>query len=194
MAVLPVCYEDATDELKSIYADIKTSFSVDDVPNWALFLGSQTQILAMLVDFTKKVYAQESIPQLLRELIIFCVSVSNEADYCRQYHAHSALSLSQGMTYQDLENMLQGNSSAYIPERYVKIIEATKAYIVSNCPSKSKSEDLRSSCENDDEYKELVNVIALATLFNTYTKAFEIPIDESAKILDFNKKIDSRPF
>jgi AhpD family alkylhydroperoxidase len=96
-------YENASDEVKAVYDDIKQRRNVADVNNFWKALANQPQTLARTWEASREVMAAGALDALTKEMIYIAVSVANNCDYC--IHSHTAAAFSKGMTpeqYQEL--------------------------------------------------------------------------------------------
>ena len=70
------------------------------------------------------------IPELLKQLILFKISIKAGNEYCTSLHAHAALNLDPTLTYDDLVALSGGDCTASLPPSFPVAIEiVTRASI-----------------------------------------------------------------
>lgn len=89
-------YEDASDEVKAVYDDIKSSRSLDDVNNFWKYLANDPTTLRRTWKSLKEVMAPGALDPLTKEMIYVAISISNNCGYC--IASHSAAAAKAGMT------------------------------------------------------------------------------------------------
>ena len=89
-------YEDASDEVREIYDDIRTLRKTDFINNFWKGLANNPEQLRRTWTGIKEVMAPGTIDPLTKELIYIAVSVANKCEYC--IHSHTAAARAKGMT------------------------------------------------------------------------------------------------
>ena len=89
-------YENASDAVKAIYDDIKTSRKLDDVNNFWKYLARDPALLKRTWESVKEVMAPGALDPLTKEMIYLAVSVTNGCGYC--IASHTAAARKAGMT------------------------------------------------------------------------------------------------
>lgn len=97
-------YEDASDEVKAVFDDIKHTRNVKDVNNFWKALANQPTTLKRTWEDLKQVMQPGALDPLTKELIYVAVSVTNNCDYC--IHSHTANAFAKGMTPAQYEELL----------------------------------------------------------------------------------------
>src|SRR3982750_778566 len=92
----PIDYATASDEVKAVFDDIKTSRNVPDVNNFWKYLANDPATLKRTWDSVKEVMAPGALDPLVKEMIYLAVSVSNGCGYC--IASHTAAARKAGMT------------------------------------------------------------------------------------------------
>ena len=100
----PIHYADATQEVRDVYDDIKTTRGVDDVNNFWKHIANHPPTLRRTWDAVKEAMAPGSLTSLFKELIFVAVSAANGCEYCLRCHTDAARR--QGMTTQMLGELL----------------------------------------------------------------------------------------
>jgi AhpD family alkylhydroperoxidase len=98
-------YEDASDEVRAVYDDIKATRQTDYINNIWKVLAHHPPLLRRTWEQTKEIMAGPGVlDPLTRELIYLAVSVSNGCEYCTA--THSAAARAKGMTEQMLGELM----------------------------------------------------------------------------------------
>jgi AhpD family alkylhydroperoxidase len=97
-------YENASDAVKAIYDDIKTSRKLDDVNNFWKYLANDEKTLRRTWESIREVMAPGALDPLVKELIYVAVSVTNNCTYC--IASHSAAAAKAGMTDEQFNELL----------------------------------------------------------------------------------------
>jgi len=82
-----IAYENSSEELKSLYDEILSKLNTDILPNLVSYLGSNILILKGIWQMFDCTMLQGSLSPLLKEFLLFSVSINNVAPYCTEYHA-----------------------------------------------------------------------------------------------------------
>jgi AhpD family alkylhydroperoxidase len=88
--------EEATAEVRAVYADIKQTRKTDWVNNFWKALANHPPTLRRLWTTIKEVMAPGALDPLTKELIYVAVSVTNNCGYC--IASHSAAARAKGMS------------------------------------------------------------------------------------------------
>lgn len=88
--------QNASAEVRAVYADIKAVRKVDDVNNFWKALARHPPTLKRLWTNIKEVMAPGAIDPLTKEMIYIAVSVTNNCGYC--IASHSAAARAKGMS------------------------------------------------------------------------------------------------
>jgi AhpD family alkylhydroperoxidase len=85
-------YEDASDEVRAVYDDIRTTRQTDYINNFWKALANHLSTLWRTWETLKEVMVSPGeIDPLVRELIYIAVSVTNGCEYCIASHTAAAL-------------------------------------------------------------------------------------------------------
>jgi AhpD family alkylhydroperoxidase len=92
-------YEDANDEVRAVYDDIRNTRQTEYINNFWKALANHPPTLQRTWETLKEVMASPGeIDPLMRELIYIAVSVTNGCEYC--IASHSAAARAKGMSDQ----------------------------------------------------------------------------------------------
>ena len=89
-------YEQASEEVKEVFDDIKNLRKIPDVNNFWKCLANQPPTLKRTWESLKDIMAPGALDSLTKEMIYVAVSASNGCEYC--IHSHTAAARKQGMT------------------------------------------------------------------------------------------------
>ncbi len=172
-------YDDASPEVQALYDDIMSTMGVPGVLNSLKALGHNPIILRGVWTMLKSTLIEGEIPELLKQMILFKISVIAGNEYCTSLHAHAALNLDPTLTYDDLKTLIDGECSANMPPSYSVAID-----IVSRVSLESKTigdeewdfeEQLRDEGFSEREIDELLAVGYFSVMMNMLVDAYEIP-------------------
>ncbi len=172
-------YEDASPEVQALYDEIMTTMGAPGVLNSLKALGNNPIILRGVWTMLRSTLIEGEIPELLKQLILFKISVIAGNEYCTSLHAHAALNLDPTLTYDDLMTLSGGDCSANMPPSFPIAID-----IVSRASLEPKSiddedwdfeEQLRDEGFSESEIDELLAVGYFSVMMNMLVDAYEVP-------------------
>jgi alkylhydroperoxidase family enzyme len=172
-------YEDASPEVQELYDEIMDTMGAPTVLNFLKALGNNPHVLRGVWTMLKETVIEGEIPALLKQLILFKISIIAGNEYCTALHGHAALNLDPTLTYDHLVSLSSGACSADLPPSFPVAIE-----IVSRAALESKSceveewefeEQLRDEGFSDSEIDELLAVGFFSVLMNMMVDAYEVP-------------------
>ncbi|MFV0523423.1 MAG: carboxymuconolactone decarboxylase family protein [Acidimicrobiales bacterium] len=174
-----VSYDAADKATRDIYDDYLRTTGAITVPIWLQSLGADTNLLEAYWTRTKGSLQRGRLPLLLKEMVIFVVSVHNGARYCSAAHAHAVLNLDKTLTYEALSSLTEpASQTASLPPSH----RAALDYAIAVAQNANEVPDelfdrLVEADFTDAEIHELQSVIDLSMMFNAYTSAFQLPLD-----------------
>lgn len=169
--------ETAGAETREIYLDFMRRTGSDRIPVYVQSLGHSPQLLRAYWEKTKGCLLEGQLPLLLKEMVVFVVSRTNGAAYCTACHAHAVLQLDRTITYRDLDRMVAGGGD-FLPAAHQAAIRfAQRMAQDANAVDDAEFQALQDAGFSQDEVMELLGVIDLAIMFNTYTSGVRLPID-----------------
>ena len=110
-------YEDAAPEVKELYDEIMDTMGSPTVLNFLMALGNNPNVLRAVWSMLKGTVIAGEIPALLKQLILFKISINIGNEYCTALHGHAALSLAPTLTYDDLVSLSDGSAVGVAPSR-----------------------------------------------------------------------------
>lgn len=172
-------YDAAPREVQAIYDEIMETLGSQDVLNVFKALGNNENILRAVWSMLKNTLVEGEIPALLKELILFRISIKAGNQYCTSLHAHAACGLDSTLNYEDLMALSEGEALAKLPASYQVALD-----VVSRAALQPKSvagddfdleEELRDAGFSEREIDELLAVGYFGIMMNTVTDAYDIP-------------------
>jgi len=172
-------YEDASPEVRAIYDEIMDTMGASAVLNFLKALGHNPHVLQAVWSMLKETVIEGEIPGLLKQLILFKISINVGNEYCTALHGHAALNLDPTLTYDDLDALSGGACSANLPPSFPVAIE-----IITRASLDPKSVDdeewdfedqLRDEGFSDSEIDELLAVGFFSVMMNMLTDTYDVP-------------------
>ena len=174
-----VDYEGASPEVQAIYDEIMATMGSPSVLNFLRALGHNPHVLRAVWSMLKETVIEGEIPALLKQLILFKISITVGNQYCTSLHGHGALNLDPTLSYDDLISLSGADTSANLPPSFPVAIE-----IVSRAALDSKSTDdaefkfedqLRDEGFSESEIDELIAVGLFGVTMNMLTDIYDVP-------------------
>ena len=174
-------YTAANPEVQAVYDEIMDTLGAPDVLNTFKALGNNPRVLRAVWSMVKGTIAEGEIPALLKQLILFKISIIAGNEYCTSRHGHDALNLDSTLTYDDLMALADG-TCAKLPASFQVAIE-----VVAKAALEPKSvadeefdfeEQLRDEGFSESEIDELLAQGLLGVMLNMLTDTYEIPVQE----------------
>ncbi len=172
-------YEDASPAVQAIYDEIMTTMGAPSVLNFLKALGNNEHVLRAVWSMLKGSVIEGEIPALLKQLILFKISISVGNEYCTALHGHAALNLDPTLSYDDLVALSGGSCKASLPPSYPVAID-----VVSRASLECKTvedarwkfeEILRDEGFSESEIDELLAVGYFSVMMNMLVDAYEVP-------------------
>ena len=110
-------YEQASEEVKEVFDDIKNLRKIPDVNNFWKCLANHPPTLKRTWESLKDIMAPGALDSLTKEMIYVAVSASNGCEYC--IHSHTAAARKQGMTDEMFGELMAGVGMANATNRLV---------------------------------------------------------------------------
>jgi alkylhydroperoxidase family enzyme len=175
-------YADASPEVRGAYDEITETLGSPTVPNFLKALGHNVHALRAVWSMLKETVLDGEIPGLLKQLILFRISINAGNKYCTSLHGHAALNLDPTLTYDDLVALSGGICSSSLPPSFPVAID-----IVARAALESKSvadprwdfeDQLRDEGFSETEIDELLAVGFFSVLMNMFTDVYDIPWEQ----------------
>jgi alkylhydroperoxidase family enzyme len=172
-------YDQASPSIRAIYDEIMEATGKPDVPNIMKALGNNENALRAVWTMFRNTVIEGEIPNLLKELILFRISIHAGNEYCRSLHAHAACTLDPTLTYRDLRAMAEGESLKGLPASFQAAIDLVSRMALDPHSVEDKQfayeEQLRDEGFSEAEIDELVAQAYFGVMMNTLTAAYDVP-------------------
>lgn len=145
-----VQYDDASPEVRAIYDEIMEVTGKPDVPNIMKALGTNEVSLRAVWEMFRNTVIEGEVPSLLKELILFRVSIHAGNEYCQALHAHAACTLDPTLSYKDLRAMAEGESLETLPASFQAPSISSRAWPSTRLPSPKSDSTTKSSYATRD--------------------------------------------
>ena len=172
-------YKDASPEVQAIYDEVMEVSGSPDVFNFLKAFGNNEKVLRAFWSMLRYTLLEGDVPALLKQLILFRISVEYGNTYCASLHGRTVLRMDPTITYDELIAMSDGGNMD-IPASYRVAIE-----IVTQMALRSKTveaevfeEQLRDEGFSEQEIDELISVAGFGVLLNTMTDIVHVPAEE----------------
>ena len=114
----PINENEASDKVKKVFEDIKSSRKIEEVPNFWKYIANDPETLERTWSSMKQVMKKGSLDEVTKELIYVAVSVSNGCEYC--IRSHSVAAIKKGATKEMLSEMIAVTGMANEANRLVE--------------------------------------------------------------------------
>jgi alkylhydroperoxidase family enzyme len=174
-------YKDASPEIQAIYDEVMEVTGSPDVFNFLKAFGNNEKALRAFWSMLRYTLLEGDVPALLKQLILFRVSVEYGNTYCASLHGQTVLRIDPTITYDELMAMSDGGNMD-IPASYVTAIELVTQMALR--PKTVEAEDfdfeeqLRDEGFSEQEIDELISVAGFGVLLNTMTDIVHIPAEK----------------
>ncbi len=172
-------YDDASPAVQAIYDEIMNTMGTPSVLNFLKALGNNEHVLRATWSMLKETVIEGEIPALLKQLILFKVSINVGNEYCTSLHGHAALNLDPTLTYEDLLALSGGPCSATLPPSFPVAIDiVTRASLNTKSVEEADwdfEDQLRDEGFSESEIDELLAVGYFSVMMNMLVDAYEVP-------------------
>jgi len=172
-------YDDASPEVQALYDEIMDTMGAPEVLNFLKALGHNEHALRGTWAMLKESVIEGEIPALLKQLILFRISIKIGNEYCTALHGHAALNLDPTLTYDDLVALSGGQCSANLPPSFPIAIDiVTRASLDSKSvedPDWDFEDQLRDEGFSNSEIDELLSLGFFSVMMNMMTDTYDVP-------------------
>jgi alkylhydroperoxidase family enzyme len=172
-------YDDASPEVRAVYDEIMDTMGSPEVLKFLKALGHNHHVLRAVWSMLRETVIEGEIPALLKQLILFKISITAGNEYCTSLHGHAALNLDPTLTYDDLVALSGGACTANLPPSFPAAIDIVSR--VSLDPKGVENEglafeeQLRDEGFSESEIDELLAVGFFSVLMNMLTDTYDVP-------------------
>lgn len=159
-----VPYQDASAEVKEIYDETMREFQIPFVLNWFKCQGANATLLKGNWEKLKSTLLRGTVPNVLKQLIIYQVSAKRGCNYCAQ--AHKIFADSMGASLSDDPNfkITENINSQFVPQSYRVALEVTTKAALN--AAELNQEDYAKLLEVGFTPEESIELLAQADLVN----------------------------
>ncbi len=172
-------YEDASPEVRAMYDEIMDTLGSGEVLNFLKALGHSPHALRAVWSMLRETVIEGEIPALLKQLILFKISINAGNEYCTSLHGHAALNLDPTLMYDDLVALSGGTCSAHLPPSFPVAIDiVSRASLTPKTvedPDWDFEEQLRDEGYSESEIDELLAVGFFSVIMNMLTDTYDVP-------------------
>jgi alkylhydroperoxidase family enzyme len=175
-------YQEASAEVQALYDEIAETMGTPEALNVFKALGNNPHVLRAVWSMVKGTIAEGEIPALLKQLILFKISVVAGNEYCKTVHGHDALNLDSTLTYDDLMALANGTCAKLPPSFQVAIDLVSRAALEPKGVAEDEfdfEEQLLDEGFSESEIDELLGLGMLAVMLNQLTDTYEVPAQAS---------------
>jgi len=172
-------YDDAAPSVQAVYDEIMKVTGSTAVPNVFKALGNNDNVLLAAWSDLRYCVIEGGLPPLLKQLILFTISVKAKNDYCTALHGNLAMDLDKALSCDELYGLTQGQTFDRLPRSFKVAIDVVS--LVALDPGTVAAEDfdfenrLRDEGFSESEIDELLGVTAFSVMMNTIASTFDIP-------------------
>ncbi|GAB2516747.1 carboxymuconolactone decarboxylase family protein [Spirosoma aerophilum] len=171
-----VSYEEASLEVQEIYDQTKRDLGLPFVLNWFKCQGSNPLLLRGNWAKLKATLIEGSVPNIIKQLIIYNVSAQRGCEYCAQ--AHAVFANTMGKSFGENFIITQHLDSELIPLSYRTAVQVvTRAALHSALVTEADFQRLFEAGFNETEIQELMAQADLVNMLNTIADISGIKID-----------------
>lgn len=181
-------YETASTEVQLIYDDTRKTLGIPFVLNWFKCQANNPTLLKGNWAKLKSTLCEGNVPNIIKQLIIYNVSVERKCAYCAE--AHKVFANMMGKSLNDDESFLitENMESDAVPESYkiaVKVV--SEAALNDGQVGNDDFEKLKKAGFTDSEIQELFAQADLVNMLNTIANISRIKID--AEIVELSNNL-----
>ena len=85
-----VSYQDAPEEVRTVYDDIKRTRKIDQVSNFWMAIANHPPTLRRTWESLKEIMADGALEIRFKEMIYLAISINNGCEYCQVSHGVAA--------------------------------------------------------------------------------------------------------
>ena len=173
-------YKDASPASQVIYDEVMQISGSPDVFNFLKAFGNNERVLRAFWSMIRYILFEGDIPALLKQLILFRISVEYGNTYCASLHGRTVLRIDPTINYDELIAMSDGGNLDIPPSYEVAIDLVTRMALR---PKTAAAEDfdfeeqLRDEGFSEQEIDELISIAGFGVLLNTMTDIVHIPAE-----------------
>jgi alkylhydroperoxidase family enzyme len=173
-------YKDASPATQAIYDEVMEVSGSPEVFNFLKAFGNNERVLSALWAMLRYTLLEGDVPALLKQLILFRISVEYGNTYCASFHGRTVLRLDPTISYEELTSM-STKMNMDLPASYGVAIELITQMALRpktvNDDDFDFEDQLRDEGFSEPEIDELISVAGFGVLLNTVTDIIHIPTE-----------------
>jgi AhpD family alkylhydroperoxidase len=178
-----VPYDEATADVQLIYDETKRALGLPFVLNWFTCQGSNPLLLRGNWAKLHSTLIQGSVPNIIKQLIIYNVSAQRGCEYCAK--AHAVFANTMGKSFGENFIITENLDSDLIPLSYRTAVNVvTRAALRSSSVTQDDFEQLAEAGFDEGEIQELMAQADLVNMLNTIADISGIKIDNELLEID----------
>ena len=174
-------YADASDAVRAVYDEGMATMGLSGVPNWMKAMGNNETVLKANWEKFRHVVLQGNVPPLLKQLILFVISVREDNRYCTAAHGYAALDLDKTLSCEDLYSLASGAALQRLPKAFQVAIDVVSRAALKPAEVAGADFDLerrlRDAGFSEHEIDELLAQADFGVMMNAITSIWDIPPD-----------------
>lgn len=179
--VVLIEYQDAAPEVQAIYDEVMEVSGSPDVFNFLKAFGNNEKILRALWSMLRYTLLEGEVPALLKQLILFKVSVEYGNTYCASLHGRTVLRMDPTIQYDELIAM-SSDEELDLPASYAVAIDVVSRMALHPTTVKAEDFDFEEQLQDEGfsqrEIDELIAIAGFGVLLNTMTDIVHVPAEE----------------
>ena len=100
----PINENEASDKVKKVFEDIKSSRKIEEVPNFWKYIANNPETLERIWSSMQQVMKEGALNSVTKELIYVAVSMTNSCEYCTR--SHTVAAKKKGATDEMIKEMI----------------------------------------------------------------------------------------
>ena len=85
-----ISYDDASEEVRTVYDDIKRTRKIDQVSNFWMAIANHPPTLRRTWESLKEIMVDGALDVRVKEMIYLAISINNGCEYCQASHGVAA--------------------------------------------------------------------------------------------------------
>lgn len=181
-----VSYEAASPEVKAVYEETMKTLQLPFVLNWFKCQGTNSTLLRGNWSKLRSTLIEGKVPNILKQLIIYNVSLKRGCDYCAKAHGVFADSMSPLLSSDPDFKVTEDLDSPVLPNSYKAAIKiVTKAALKTSDISDEDFAVLSEHGFTSEEIQELMAQADLVNMLNTIATISGIKVDNELLETEF---------
>ena len=175
-------YDEAPAGVRAVYDAGMSMMGLSTVPNWMKAMGGNELVLRANWEKFRHVVLQGSVPPLLKQLILFVISIREGNRYCTSAHGYAVMGLDNTLSFDDLFSLAEGKAYATLPRSFQTAIDIVTRAALSPKELAEGEVDFAGQLSDagftEQEIDELMAQADFGVMMNTICSVLDIPPDK----------------